>query len=65
MNNLVSYGVYKTSLDEKSEERIKSFVCKVLHCLAEIFNSVNGYELSLCVEEYLIYMKACMPVAPR
>ena len=60
-----SFNIYKTSLDEKSEEKVSGYVVSVLNCFSDVMNYSIGFEVGKHVEEYLMYMKACMVIAPR
>ena len=60
-----SFNIYKTSLEEKSEEKVSGYVVSVLSSFSDVMNYSIGFEVGKHVEEYLTYLKACMLIAPR
>ena len=58
-------SVFKTSLDNKSEERLLQFVSAVLQCFSTVMEYSAGADLGKHVEEYLTYIKSCMAITPR
>ena len=60
-----SHGIYKTSLDPRSEEKLLSFTESVLDCFSALLDFSLGTDASIgkLVEECLGYVKSCLVIS--
>jgi huntingtin len=58
-------NMFKTSLDNKSEERLVQYASVVLQGFSTVLEYSASPDLGRHVEEYLTYIKSCMVVTPR
>lgn len=59
-----AYATYKISIDESSSEKLLALLTACLTSLAQLLEIANLSDISIYVEEMLLYLKATMPVAP-
>ena len=60
-----SHGVYKSSLDPKSEEKLVTFTESILDCFSALLDFSLGNDASIgkLVEECLGYVKSCLVIS--
>ena len=57
-----SYNIYKSSLDQSSEEKLVSFTTTVLDSFSLMLDYCLGHDVGKLVEECLLYIRSCLVI---